>query len=134
MIRAAVGLVLFLAGAPELDPVRSRDLLVRLLSEDEAARSTARWAISRSGDRTLLPALTDALFFASPAARPDVVACLEGISGERLGPHFRFWVEYIGGHEDIRPKDGYRAWKASLFGRIDPEFARFLDPARPIDI
>jgi hypothetical protein len=76
----------------------------------------------------------DALFFAPPAARPDVVACLEKISGERLGPHYRYWVEYVGGHEDVRPKEGYRAWKAALFSRIDPAFGRFLNPAQPIVI
>jgi hypothetical protein len=76
----------------------------------------------------------DALFFASPAARPDVAACLEEISGERLGPHYRYWVEYVGGHEDVRPKEGYRAWKAALFSRIDPAFGRFLHPAQPIVI
>ena len=91
-------------------------------------------AISRSRDRTLLPALVDALFFASAAARPDVAACLEEISGERLGPHYRLWVEYVGGREDIRPKEGYRAWKAALFARIDPAFGRFLHPAQPIAI
>ena len=76
----------------------------------------------------------DALFFASAAARPDVTACLEEISGERLGPQYRYWVEYIGGHEDVRPKEGYRAWKAALFSRIDPTFGRFLHPEQPIRI
>jgi hypothetical protein len=76
----------------------------------------------------------DALFFASAAARPDVAACLEEISGERLGAHHHYWVEYIGGHWDVRPKEGYRAWKAALFSRIDPAFGRFLHPAQPIVI
>jgi hypothetical protein len=117
-----------------LAPDRARDLLIRLLSENEAARATAKIAISSSQDRTLLPALVEALFFASSAARPDVVACLERISGERLGARYRNWVEYVGGREEIRPKEGYRAWKAALYSRIDPAFVRFLDPAQPIRI
>ncbi len=76
----------------------------------------------------------DALFFASAAARLDVMACLEEISGERLGPHYRYWVEYVGGHGEVHPKEGYRAWKASLFSRIDPAFGRFLDPEQPMRI
>ncbi len=135
MIRRALALSLLLATPPApVEPDRARDLLGRLLSEDEAARSTARFAISRSGDRSFLPALVDTLFFASPTARGDVVACLEALSGERLGANYRYWVEYLGGHEEIRPKEGYRAWKAALFGRIDPAFAKFLHPSLPITI
>jgi len=110
------------------------ELLARLIGQDEARRATARVAILQSRDRTFLPALVDALFFASGPARPDVLACLEELSGEKLGLHYRYWVEYIGGHEEIRPHEGYRAWKASLFARIDPAFATFLDPAQPITI
>ena len=107
---------------------------MRLLSEDEAARSTARVAIVRSQDRSLLPALVDALFFASPTSRGDVVRSLEALSGEKLGANYRYWVEYVGGREEIRPKEGYRARKAALFARIDPAFGRFLAPALPITI
>jgi hypothetical protein len=128
-------LSLLLASPPSsIDPARSRDLLVRLLSDDEAARSTARVAITRSGDLSLLPALVDALFFASPGARGDVVRSLESLSGESLGPNYRYWVEYVGAREGIRPKEGYRAWKAALFSRIDPAFGRFLDASAPIRI
>jgi hypothetical protein len=122
------------ARAGGLSPAEGRALLDRLLGHDEAARSTARIGILRSADRSLIPALVDALFFASSAARPDVVACLEGLSGEKLGANYRYWVEYVGGREELRPMEGYGAWKASLFARIDPAFARFLDPARPIRI
>lgn len=127
--------VLFSVGVsfPAL-PHGANDLLARLIDDDAGRRGTARVAILRSGDRRWIPALVDALFFASPSARADVVACLEGLSGERLGPHHRYWVEWIGGHGDIHPHDGYRAWKASLFSRIDPAFGVFLDPGRPLAI
>jgi len=122
---------------PAASPIAPRDaraLLERLLGADEGARSAAKVGLLRSGDRALIPALVDALFFASSVARPDVVACLEGLSGEKLGSNYRYWVEYIGGREEIRPNGDYRAWKAALFSRIDPAFARFLDPAQPIRI
>jgi hypothetical protein len=55
---AAILAFLFLVAAPDaLDPSEARDLLSRILSEDEARRGTARAAILRSRDRTLLPAL-----------------------------------------------------------------------------
>jgi hypothetical protein len=131
----SIALSFLLAASPSgLTPDRARNLLARLLSEDEASRATARLAISRSGDRSMIPALVDTLFFASGTARQDVVGCLESLSGERLGPNYRYWVEYVGGREDLRPKEGYRAWKAGLFARIDPVFARFLHPELPIAI
>ena len=82
----------------------------------------------------MIPALVDALFFASPSERGDVVLCLEGLSGERLGARYRYWFEWIGGHPDIAPPGWYRSWKAALFSRIDPAFAQFLDPKRPFRI
>lgn len=126
--------VLALGGRAPLDAASARRLLSRLIGEDEAARATSRVGILDSRDRTLIPALVDALFFATAAARIDVVACLEGLSGETLGGKYRYWVEYLGGHEEIRPKEGYRAWKAALFSRIDPAFGQFLDPKEPLRI
>jgi hypothetical protein len=126
-------LLALLLSAP-IAPDRARDLLARLLSEDPASRSTARLAISRSGDRSMVPALVDTLFFASTASREDVAGCLESLTGERLGSNYRYWVEYVGGREDLLPKEGYRAWKAGLFVRIDPGFAKFLHPELPIAI
>ena len=107
---------------------------MRLLSPDEVRRATARAGIVRSGDQAVLPALVDALFFASAEARHDVVLCLEGLSGARLGDNYRYWLEWIGGHPDVRPALWYRNWKAALFSRIDPAFARFLDPGLPMTI
>ena len=130
-----VVLTLLLSGPePALSPGRARELLQRLLSADEASRATARVAISRSEDRSLVPWLVDALFFATTESRSDVAACLESLTGERLGPNHRYWVEYVGGREELRPKEGYRAWKAALFSRIDPAFGEFLHPGRPITI
>jgi hypothetical protein len=132
----AVRLALFeltVASSPVF-PQSANELLARLISEDDARRGTARVAILRSHDRSLIPALVDALFFAPTVARTDVVACLEGLSGKKLGPHHRYWVEWVGGHGEIHPHDGYRAWKSSLFSRIDLAFGSFLDPGRPLAI
>lgn len=120
--------------ASSIDAARARELFTRLLSSDEAARATARVAIVRSGDRSLLPPLVDALFFARTEARGDVVASLEALSGEKLGAHYRYWFEYVGGHEEIRPAPWYRQFKAGLFARIDSAFAQFLDPEAPLAI
>lgn len=110
------------------------EILVRLIGKDEGARAAARVGVMNSRDKSWIPSLVDALFFASSEARIDVFACLERLSGERPGRQYRHWVEYVGGHEEIRPRKGYRGWKAGLFARIDPAFARFLDPSREMKI
>lgn len=125
-------LLLFLPAA--IGRAEDPDLLHRLIGRDAAARAAARNVIVDSGDRRWIPALVDALFFATAEVRPDVVLCLERLSGEKLGARYRYWVEYVGGREEIRPRAGYREWKASLFARIDPAFGRFLDPSREIAI
>jgi len=133
VVKARLSLAILLGLlAPALFGDAQLDLLVRLIGEEEGARAAARVGILRSRDKGWIPALVDALFFASSDARIDVVACLEGLSGEKLGRHYRYWVEYVGGNRTIRPKEGYRQWKAALFARIDPAFARFLDPSRAL--
>src|SRR5262249_2272824 len=79
------------AGSSHLSASEAYQLLVRLLSPDDATRASARVGILRSSDLNLLPALVDLLFFASTDGRPDVVACLEGLSGHPLGSNYRYW-------------------------------------------
>ncbi|MGH9365673.1 MAG: DUF3179 domain-containing protein [Thermoanaerobaculia bacterium] len=134
LLLPALALLAFGPAAAPIDEGRAKDLLVRLLSSNDAARRTAREGILQSHDPAMLPALVDALFFASPEARDDVVVCLEGLSGERLGQRYRYWFEWIGGHEHVRPASWYLRWKSALFSRIDPAFSRFLDPALPLTI
>ncbi|MDQ2970792.1 MAG: hypothetical protein M3R34_06600, partial [Acidobacteriota bacterium] len=99
----ALRLALFalIVASPPVFPQSANELLARLIGEEDARRGTARVAILRSHDRSLIPALVDALFFAPAAARTDVVTCLEGLAGVKLGPHYRYWVEWVGGHGEI---------------------------------
>lgn len=130
LLTALLACAALAAASAELSPEGAHALLSRLIGADESGRATARAGLMRAADRELLPHLVDALFFAPAQARPDVLTCLEALAGEKPGPAYRTWVEWIGGHPEIRPKEGYRAWKAQLFSRIDPAFATFLDPAQ----
>lgn len=97
-------------------------------------RKSAARRIIKGRDLTLLPGLVDALFFARREVRPEVYAVLEQLSGQKLEQGYYAWVEYVGAHAELAPKAGYRAFKAQLFGRIDPDFARFLAPDRAMAI
>ncbi len=56
---------------------------------------------------------------------PEVVEALTELTGEPYGGNWPAWVEWYG-RTDLEPPEGFAAWKAALFARIDPGFADFL--------
>ncbi len=76
------------------------------------------------------PALLEVLFF-SAQGRDDAAAVLESLFSERHGRQYRQWIETIGRHEEIIPKPGYVAFKATLYSKIDPAFADFFQERFP---
>lgn len=117
--------LLFAAASP--DPHR---LLDDLFSDDAAVRATARDVLIERRDVTLAPALVDAIFF-NTHGRAETVAVLESLLGEKHGTSWKPWIEAIGRREDITPAPGYIAFKAKLFAKLDPAFARFLRDDAP---
>jgi hypothetical protein len=113
--------------APQSDPYR---LVDQLFSADPAARAAARDRLITRNDLTVTPALVDALFFNS-AGRPETVAVLERLLGEKHGASYKKWIETIGRREDIVPAPGYVAFKSRLFAKIDPALASFLREDAP---
>ncbi len=111
-----------------------RPEILQLLGEDPAARKSASRKILKSKDRSLIPWLVDGAFFARREARPEVFAVLSELAGEQLPDDYQAWVEYVGARQDLVPKPGYRAFKASLFSRIDLYFADFLHADQPLTI
>ncbi|HVS33055.1 MAG TPA: DUF3179 domain-containing protein, partial [Thermoanaerobaculia bacterium] len=118
------------AGAAELSSRRAYDLIAQLFSDDASVRRAARDTLIAAADRSLAPALLEVMFF-SRAGRPDAAAVLETLLGERHGTSYKLWIEAIGRREEIVPKKGYAAFKASQYARIDPAFAAFFREAAP---
>ncbi len=108
--------------------------LERLTSQDGEARRAAIKEIVAGGDRSLIPGIVDAVFFVGKLERLDLFAALEGLAGEKLPRSFYDWVEWVGAHPEIAPKDGYPEWKLSRLQRIDRRFAAFLYQGAPIRI
>ncbi len=121
-------------GMGESFPVEgSYQLVVDLLSKDGAVRRKAGERLVASGDKTLLAALNDVLAFyyviEDGGRAEEVVAIMEHIASDQVQDNPKLgWTKWIGGHEEIKPKPGYLAFKRSVFGLYDPAFRRFLDP------
>jgi len=136
IVVAAIAIVPAEAGTlPEHEAWR---LIDDLDSPDPSIRARARGAIVESGDRTIAPALAEVIFF-SRNGRDDANAILEALLHERIvpGPRshgYREWLEVIGRHEEIAPKNGYVAYKSRQYARIDPAFAAWIAPGVPSTI
>jgi hypothetical protein len=91
-------------------------------------------ALERSGDRGAIPALIELLRFdlSIPAELP--VGVLEKLSGQRFGPVWPRWVEWVQKQTDITPPPEFIAWKGRLLSLIDPEFLEWFKPGIPYRI
>jgi hypothetical protein len=109
-------------------------LVQELLVGDEDSRKRAGEELVRAGDKTLLAGMADVLYYyyvvGDRKAGEELSRLMLKVSGEKsIGRNLRRgWAEWIGRHEEIQPKAGYLAFKASVFARYDPAFRRFLDP------
>lgn len=83
-------------------------------------------------DASLVPGLVDALFFLPKAQRAEALSALEALTGERAGERYHDWVALLSRRPDLRPREGYAAWKGELFSRIDERYRDLLrqEPVR----
>ncbi len=109
-----------------LSAKRGYALVDDLFSEDKVKRGKARDKLIRSGDLSLAPAVMEAVFFSTAGAR-EAAEVLDRWFDVDYGVDYKRWVARIGSLE-TPPKKGYLAYKAKLFGWIDPAFAAFLSP------
>lgn len=140
IVRAVLGCALAVMMVPvslsggELPAEEAWSLIERLQSEDPRVRLMARERLIEADDTSIAPALVELLFF-SRSARADAEVILRTLFDtdveRKRGSSYQGWFELIGSREDIVPKEGYVAFKAREYGRIDPAFARFLDPKHP---
>lgn len=97
----------------------------QLLSQNEKSRKAGARKLRKAGDRAMVPALVDAIFFTRKESRQPLFTLLESLTGERFEGYYE-WVEYVGAHEELVPKPGYDEWKGSLFSRIDRGYEEIL--------
>lgn len=120
------------AAPPAADETYS--LVEQLTVVQTGKRREAAKKLLAAPDPTLLPALTDALFFTPKLARGEVLTVLRGLAGEDAGDGYYDWVEYVGRRTDLTGRPGYLEHKASMLSRIDPAYRKILYPGAPVRI
>ncbi len=75
----------------------------------------------------------DAYFFTPAPRRAEIRKALTALTGESF-ERYHDWVEFVGGREDLAPKEGYLEWKLALLQRIDPSYGKILYPGAPARI
>ncbi len=109
-------------------------LLEQLLSPASAERRAAAEGLIAAGDRAVLPAVVDALFFLPRAERAEAYRVLETLAGERRERSYYAWVEHVAEHPELPPLPGYAGFKAGLLARIDKRYRQVLFDGVPARI
>lgn len=117
------------APAADLDPDDSYRLVRRMMSADRKQRREAARELEEAGDRSLVPALVDSLFFTSANHRAETLEVLATLTGERHREYYD-WVEYVGG-SGLEARPGYLEFKLLLLSKIDPSYRKVLYPGAP---
>jgi hypothetical protein len=90
--------------------------------------------MAQSGDTSYIPVLLEFLRFQQQdEPRIAIVSMLnqilEGPDEIVIPPErttWQWWVEWLGNHPEVKPPDGYAAWKGQLYSLLDPGLGSFL--------
>lgn len=122
------------ARAAEISSEEGYGLLRRFLSSSAGERRAAARGLVEARDLSLVPGLVDTFFFLPKNQRAEALAALATLTGEKRSDRYHDWVEVVGRRADLAPKDGYLAYKAELFARIDPRYKAILYAGAPARI
>jgi hypothetical protein len=100
-----------------------QDTVERILTTNDKRFIAVFIELLRANQLSLLPGAN----FNTP------IEALEYLSGESFGGDWAAWIEWYG-KTDYKPPPGFTGWKGELLGRIDPDFANFLQDDFPSTI
>lgn len=110
----------------EISARKGMRLAQRLHDERVSEREGAARDMMRYSDPEMLPALLDTLFF-TEFGREETASVMAETAGQDEGASFWNWVLIVGAMTDLQAKDGYLAYKAEQFAKIDPAQAAFFN-------
>jgi hypothetical protein len=93
--------------------------ILQLQSEKKKERRSAQKSLIASRGKSLIPGLIDSMFFTPRELREETALTLEALAGIELGANYKNWVEWVGMHPEVDPRDGYVEFKSRLLTRID---------------
>lgn len=123
-------LLLLWSGAPQ---EIGWDALQGLMSEHAGTRKQTIDAIRDAGDTSLVAGLNDVLYYyyvrRDARTASDISKLISDLTGEEAEESPRIhWTEWVGRHEEVKPKKGYLAFKRSVFVNYDRAFRGYLNP------
>ncbi len=111
-----------------LDDVAILSHMRSLVRRDSALQIQACKALEKNKNLGVVPALVEVMRFAKlPAACERTLVRL---TGKNFSDDWPAWMEWLG-RQEFEPHPAYAQFKQELFGSIDPDFARFLNPPAP---
>jgi len=133
MRRLVIGLLLSVVlalPAMAAEPDRQADTLVRtLIAGTPDERGAALAAMQARGKTDVVPALISALRFVPDFAR--IEATLKHLTGTAPEDGWNGWMLWLENHPEIEPFEGFDAFKADFYARVDENFRLFLEPGAP---
>ncbi len=93
--------------------------------------------MAHSGNKSFIPVLIDWLRFQRYEEGIITIASFldrlikepgaaDIVSVEKERVDWGWWVEWLGNHPEVRPPEGYDAWKGQLFSLLDPGMGAFF--------
>lgn len=131
-LAVAAGLLSGEAKAAPDEAMLNRSLA--LFAVQAESRQEALEEIRSSGRKDAIPALIQARRYLG--ADLEIDAVLAELTGDQNNDSWHEWMLWQQAHPEIIPFEGFDAYKANLYQRIDPNFGLFLHPgvAREIRI
>jgi Protein of unknown function (DUF3179) len=121
-------MVLAVSNAPEATASPASQTTIRaleLLSPLERKRLAALDWFKARGKKDAIPALIQTLRFEQNNRR-ELLDVLETLGGEEGGRSWNSWMLWQEKHNEIKPFEGFAAFKAALYSKLDPFFNVFL--------
>jgi hypothetical protein len=122
------------AAAESLSPDEAFETLQQMVSPTAGERRVAAGKLIAGGERSLVPAVVEALFFLPRAERAEAFRVLETLAGERVDRSYYAWVEWVGAHPELAAHPAYARFKSALLQRIDRRYGEVLYDGAPARI
>ena len=110
----------------DLPPEEVSELVRQVFVPDPITRQQFLMLLRGRGNPDVVPGLIQVLRFVEDDGWID--RTLAALSGEKPGKSWSEWILWQQAHPEIKPFEGFDAFKADVMAVIDPDFRMFLKP------